>query len=64
MKFKPQIDEETKETVGAESLIEKYNFDAFLIPKSRPLYSYLLTQTDKYKLVYEDEDTVYFRVAE
>lgn len=46
--------------VGA--LIEKYNFDALLILRSRPLYSYLISHSEHFEIVYEDDNVGYFRV--
>lgn len=46
-----------------EGLIEKYGFDAILILKSRPLYSYLLSHRDRYICLYEDESLGYFKVT-
>lgn len=45
-----------------EDIINKYNFDAFLVYVNRPLYQYLLTNSDKYELVKESKETAYFRV--
>ena len=41
-------------------MIDKYDFDGFLISKSRPLYVYLLN-ADGYELVYETSDAGYFK---
>lgn len=45
-----------------EDIINKYNFDAFLIDTRRPLCSYLNSQPDKYELIKEVENTAYFKV--
>lgn len=48
----------------AEDIIEKYNFDAFLVDKDRPLCQYLYSHPEKYEIVKENKDTVYYRVIE
>lgn len=49
--------------VDVEGLIEQYEFDAVLIGKTRPLYSYLISHSDKYVCLYEDDISAYFRVG-
>ncbi|MBE5959462.1 MAG: hypothetical protein E7254_11455 [Lachnospiraceae bacterium] len=44
-------------------LLDKYQFDAFLIDKERALTTYLYENSDKYELVEQDENTAYFRVV-
>lgn len=46
--------------VDAEKIIEKYNFDYFVLLKSRPLYSLLISDNEKYRVIYEDENIGYF----
>lgn len=48
----------------AEDIIKKYNFDAFLVSKERPLCQYLYNQPDKYQIIKEDEEAVYYRVIQ
>lgn len=48
--------------IDLEDLIAKYDFDAFAILKARPLYVYLSSHPEKYRLVYEDENIGYFRM--
>ena len=55
---------DSREYMGVDGIIEKYQFDSFLILKSRALYTYLQTQTDKVKCIYEDESLAYFIMAE
>ena len=50
--------------LDVEELIKKYNFDAFVILKARPLYVYLTSHPEKYQLAYEDEELGYFRRLE
>lgn len=49
--------------VDVEGLIEQYQFDAILIGKTRPLYSYLISHSDKFVCLYEDDISAYFRVV-
>ncbi|MBR4733751.1 MAG: hypothetical protein IK081_13385 [Lachnospiraceae bacterium] len=51
-------------TLDVEKLIDKYDFDAFVILKARPLYVYLTSHPEKYQLAYEDEELGYFRRLE
>lgn len=46
---------------GTEALMDKYGFDAFLIGRDRPLYSYLCSDRERYETVLETEETAYFR---
>lgn len=48
--------------VDVNDLLEKYNFDSILIYKQRPLYSYILGNSDKFECVFEDESSAYFRI--
>lgn len=45
----------------ADALIEQYEFDGFLILKSRPLYVYLTERPDEYVCVYQDDTAAYFK---
>ena len=56
--------DKTSEAIDAESMIEKYGFDAVLIEKNRPLTSYLQSHPQKYQLVDIIGDAAYFRVRE
>ena len=53
---------EDKGTIDIEILINKYGFDAMLILTERPLYSYLLSHPEKYELIYETEQTAFYKV--
>ena len=55
-------DELGKSMMGIEMLLQKYNFDAMLMMKSRPLYAYLLSHPEKYELIYESDQTAFFEV--
>jgi hypothetical protein len=46
-----------------EDIIEKYNFDAFLIDSERSLAVYLKSNPEKYELLLEDGNAVYFKVV-
>lgn len=50
------------EMFDIERTLTKYNFDAFLISCNKPIYYYLSTNSDKYKLLYENKQTAYFKV--
>ena len=45
-------------------LLEKYNFDSFLIKKNTPIYNYITALGDEYKVVYEDENNYVFLIKE
>lgn len=49
--------------VDVDELIGKYKFDAILILKNRPLYSYLISHPEKYVCEYEDEKVGYFKTV-
>ena len=55
-------DAETLE-FNAEDMISKYDFDGFLIAKTRPLYTYLRSHPDKYIFVEDDAVSGYFKTA-
>lgn len=56
---------ENYEKVGfVEDILEKYNFDAFLIDTRRPFYQYLTSHPEKYELIKTKKNTSYFRVIE
>lgn len=48
--------------VDVDELINKYGFDALVVLKVRPLYSYIVSHPDRFKLIYEEENIGYFRV--
>ena len=52
---------EKQRYVDIEALIDKYDFDAFLIIKTRPLYSYLISYPNKYHCVFQNENIGYFK---
>ena len=45
-------------------IMDTYNFDAFLVKKTDPLYAYLVSFPDKYDLAYSDDKAAYFRIIE
>lgn len=49
--------------VDVNMLIEKYNFDAIVILKTRPLYSYIVSHPEKYELIYDEAEVAYYRIA-
>lgn len=49
--------------VDVDLLIEKYDFDAILILKTRPLYSYIISHAEQFQCVYEDSNIGYFRLV-
>ncbi len=51
-------------TLNVGELIDKYDFDSFVILKARPLYVYLTSHPERYELAYEDEELGYFRRLE
>ena len=51
-------------TLNVGELIDKYDFDSFVILKARPLYVYLISHPERYELAYEDEELGYFRRLE
>ena len=55
---------EKQRYVDIEALIDKYDFDAFLIIKTRPLYSYLISYPNKYHCVFQNENIGYFKPIE
>lgn len=46
----------------ADTLIQQYDFDGFLILKSRPLYVYLAERSDEYECIYQDDIAAYFKL--
>jgi hypothetical protein len=53
------------ETVfDVDAMMNKYQFDGYLISVSRPLYAYLTSHPEKYLLVYSDDAAGYFRVLQ
>lgn len=48
--------------VDVDKMIEKYQFDSIVLLKGRSLYSYIMSQPEKFKMVYEDESIGYFRI--
>lgn len=50
--------------VDVEALIEKYGFDAILIMKDRPLYTYISSHEEMVECIYEDESLAYFKIIE
>ncbi len=47
-----------------DALIEKYRFDAVLILKTRPLYAYIRSHSQRFACVYEDASVAYYRITE
>ncbi len=58
-----QYNEEAETTyVNVDLLIEKYGFEAILIKKDRPLYTYILSHPEQFSFVYEDETVAYYEI--
>jgi hypothetical protein len=58
-----QADNQKKtEIFNPEKIIEKYNFDGFLIQPNRPLVVYLRSKPDKYKILMKNDSAIYFKV--
>ncbi len=53
----------TVKYVDVDSLLQKYCFDSIVILKVRPLYSYLMSHTDQFEIVFEDDTLGYFRIV-
>lgn len=53
-----------KSYVDVDELINKYQFDTVAILKVRPMYAYIISHSEKFQLIYEDDDIAYFRVIE
>lgn len=61
--FLEQLNEETDtKYVEAEKILDKYGFDTILILKDRPFYSYIISHSEKYECVHEDDTAGYFRI--
>lgn len=54
-------DDEVEKDYKIESWLGKYQFDAFFIPKDRPLYIYLNSHPELYEKAYEDGEACYFK---
>lgn len=50
--------------MNVDHVLKEYQFDRILVLKTRPLYSYLMGQPDKYICLYEDKEVSYFKIAE
>lgn len=50
--------------VSVDSLLQKYEFDAILILKNRPLYAYIISHPEQFLRIYEDDSVGYFRVLQ
>lgn len=62
--FLEQASSEAKKTyVDVDSILQKYQFDRILVLKTRPLYSYLIGQSDKFNCLYEDNEVGYFKIT-
>ena len=48
--------------VDVDSLINKYDFDGFLVEKDKSLYAYIMSQPERFKLIYEDDSSGYFKI--
>lgn len=56
-----QTDEKQKErSLDPEKIIEKYNFDAFILRTGWSLSNYLRSRPDEFKILKETEETIYF----
>lgn len=60
MKLTPT--DENNIELNVEELVHKYNFDGYLIEKTRPLYIYLKSHSEKYVMVGENYEAAYFRL--
>lgn len=47
-----------------DDLIKLYDFDAYFVDPTCPLYNYLITKPDKYKLIKSNKKFAYFKVLE
>ena len=45
-----------------DAILDKYDFDGFLILRKRPLFTYLYSHSERYDLVSQDEQAAYFTV--
>lgn len=59
--FLEQNNATEKGVLNIDNLIIEYKFDAILILKNRPLYTYLINNPDKYICKFEDETVGYFK---
>lgn len=59
--FLEQNNATKKGVLNIDNLIIEYKFDAILILKNRPLYTYLVNNTDKYICIYQDDNVGYFK---
>lgn len=50
--------------VDVDNLIQKYGFDAIAVLRIRPLYTYLRSRPQQFRLVYEDSTVAYYRIQE
>lgn len=50
--------------LNVDEMIKQYDFDAILILKTRPLYSYMLSHEKQFECLFEDDTTAYFRAVE
>lgn len=58
-----QINPEKKgESVVVDDMLEKYDIDAVIVQKIRPLYSYIISHPERFLLVYGDSEIAYFRI--
>ena len=48
---------------NVEDMISKYDFDGFILEKTRPLYTYLRSHQDMYILVVENGKSGYFKTV-
>lgn len=49
--------------VNVDELLKKYNFDAIVTLKTRPLYTYIISHPEQFEVVYEDDTVGYFRIT-
>ena len=60
-----QVNSEAETVIfDPEELIDRYNFDGFLIDAGRPLYAYLNSHEERYEKVLVTETAAYFRRLE
>lgn len=62
MFLEPANSKNDEKHLDVEDVVEKYDFDSILILKNRPLYSYLISHSEKYDCSFEDYEVCYFKV--
>lgn len=52
--------DDSSDALNVEGLIGKYQFDYFIVDQTTPFYVYLEDHSEKYKLIYKDENAAFF----